>query len=164
MNSMRKRIIIQASARAEGDTHRVVRHMAEEFDASVIDLLDYTIYPFSYDQSYPDDDQFLEVYHKYVLANEHLIFATPVYWYTMSGLLKNFLDRFSDLLMTHKDLGRQLRGKELSVISVANDEEVPAKFFAPFFSTAKYLGMQYGRIWHGYVESDRVRYAEQLPF
>ena len=39
------------------------------------------------------------------------IFVTPVYWYSMSGQMKIFLDRITDLLKWHKDEGRKIRGK-----------------------------------------------------
>ncbi len=41
-----------------------------------------------------------------------LIFATPVYWYSMSGIMKVFFDRITDLLTIKKDIGRKLKGKK----------------------------------------------------
>ena len=46
-----------------------------------------------------------------------IIFATPVYWYSMSGILKVFIDRITDLLTIEKELGRKLRGKKMAVVS-----------------------------------------------
>jgi multimeric flavodoxin WrbA len=56
--------------------------------------------------------------------------VTPVYWYTMSGIMKVFFDRFSDLLRIEKDLGRKLRGKSMAVISCGADEI--RRFFATY--------------------------------
>ncbi|WP_400246653.1 flavodoxin family protein [Niallia sp. JL1B1071] len=33
-----------------------------------------------------------------VLAHDILIFSTPIYWFSMSGLMKNFIDRWSHFL------------------------------------------------------------------
>ncbi|MCP4458779.1 MAG: NAD(P)H-dependent oxidoreductase [Cytophagales bacterium] len=38
--------------------------------------------------------------------------ATPVYWYSMSGIMKVFLDRIYDVLTIEKELGRKLHGKK----------------------------------------------------
>ncbi|OAV43068.1 flavodoxin family protein [Lewinella sp. 4G2] len=161
---MGKDLIIQASARADGDTFRVVEHLAAKSRATTIDLLDFKIYPFRYDQDYPEDDQFLGVFRYYILGADEITLATPIYWYTMSGLLKNFLDRFSDLLITHKELGRQLRGKELVVVSVGQDKKVPPSFYDPFFRTAEYLGMDFFHNYHAYLEDEMVVIEKQLPF
>ncbi|NJC27309.1 flavodoxin family protein [Neolewinella antarctica] len=149
-------LIIQASARPDGDTNKVVRHLAAELKADWIDLLDYKIYPFSYAQEYPGDDQFLELIRSKILTHDKLILATPVYWYTMSAQLKQFLDRISDLLMTHKDLGRQLRGKSLGSVSVGLNTELVTGFHDPFRHTAVYLGMELIEPNHGWVERNRV--------
>lgn len=149
-------LLLQASARPHGDTHRVAHQLATELGAKHIDLLDYHIAPFNYSQEYPDDDDFLRLIETEVLPQEQIIFASPVYWYAMSGPLKIFFDRLSDLLKSQKELGRQLRGKRMSVLSVCNDETFYHEFFAPFRLSAEYLGMAYGPEWHGWVEDENV--------
>jgi len=71
------------------------------------------------------------------------------------------LARISDLLKSRKELGRQLRGKRMSVLSVGNDEEVNDSFYRAFYLSAKYLGMQYGPIWHGWLEGDKSTRIQQ---
>lgn len=46
-----------------------------------------------------------------------IILATPVYWYSMSALMKTFIDRWGDLLDIRKDIGRRLTNKELYIIT-----------------------------------------------
>lgn len=46
---------------------------------------------------------------------DNIVFATPVYWYAMSGRMKIFFDRFTDLLYTHKSIGKNLKGKKLFI-------------------------------------------------
>ncbi len=161
MSSTLPILILQASARPKGDTFHVAQRLAEELRAGHIDLLDYKIYPFSYDQIYPADDDFLRLIEEEILPHEQIIFASPVYWYSMSGPLKIFFDRISDLLKSRKELGRQLRGKRMSVLSVGNDEEVNDSFYRAFYLSAKYLGMQYGPIWHGWLEGDKSTRIQQ---
>lgn len=147
-------LLLQASARPNGDTYRVAQHLARKLDADHLDLLNYKIHPFNYDQAYPPDDDFLRLIAEEVLSRDQIIFASPVYWYSMSGPMKIFFDRLSDLLKSRKDLGRQLRGKRLSVLSVSNDEAINASFYDAFRLSAEYLGMDYGPVWHGWVAED----------
>lgn len=138
-----KTLILQASARPHGDTHRAVLRLAAELAADLLDLLDYSLHHYRYDHAYPPDDQFPELIarcHSY----DRLILASPVYWYSMSGHLKVFVDRLTDLLTVQPETGRRLRGKTLGVLGVSDDGDVEACFFKPFELTAGYLGMTYG--------------------
>lgn len=154
-------MILQASARPDGNTAAVARHLERELDALTLDLLEYRIHPFRYDQRYPADDKFLHLIRHAVLPYDHLVFATPVYWYTMSAGMKTFFDRLSDLLMTEKDLGRQLRGKRMSVLSVGERNDCPPHFAEPFRLTAGYLGMGFEAHWHGWLEEGLVHLVEK---
>ena len=70
--------------------------------------------------------------------------------------MKMFLDRISDLLLHHKDLGRQLRGKSMGVISSTNFSEASIEFEAPFRETSKYLGMNYVGHFHGLIKEGLI--------
>lgn len=148
-------LIIFGSARADGDTSKVTRALAAELEATVVDLLDYHVAAYSYEGTYPEADNFISLLEE-ALAYDHLVLASPVYWYTMSAQLKTFLDRFTDLLTTHKYLGRQLRGKQLSVLSCANDGQVNDSFYDAFRLSAAYLDMRYGNEWHGWISDKGV--------
>jgi len=150
-------LLLQASARPHGNTHQVAKQLAATENADLLDLLDYKIYPFNYDQEYPEDDNFLQLITEEVLPRDSIIFATPGYWYTMSGALKDFFDRLSDLLKSRKDLGRQLRGKRMAVMACSNDEEINDSFFSAFQLSAKYLGMEYGPEWQGWLVDGEVQ-------
>lgn len=149
-------LLLQASARPNGDTYHVSSKLAAELKADHIDLLNYKIYPFNYAQAYPADDDFLRLIEEEILPREQIVFASPVYWYSMSGPMKIFFDRLSDLLMSRKDLGRQLRNKRMSVLSVSNDEIVNASFYDAFRLSAEYLGMDYGPVWHGWLDGEQT--------
>ena len=152
--------LLQASARPDGNTFQVATRLARELNAVHLDLLNYRVYPFRYDQCYPSDDGFLHLVRHALLPYDRIVFATPVYWYTMSGGMKTFFDRLSDLLVSEKEVGRQLRGKTMSVLSVSNGDDLPEHFTEPFRLTAAYLGMTFGESWHGWVDSGQPRLVQ----
>jgi NAD(P)H-dependent FMN reductase len=135
-------LVILGSARAAGDTSRLVNVLFAEQEIQVLDLLDHPIYPYSYEGSYPATDCFDQVVAQ-LLKHPLLIFATPVYWYSMSGLMKNFFDRLTDLVTIEKRKGRQLQRKKVLLLAVGSDEELPEGFEVPFRRTAEYLDMEY---------------------
>ncbi|MFK8165580.1 MAG: flavodoxin family protein [Lewinella sp.] len=154
-------LILQSSARPKGNTYKVSRHLAEVLEADHLDLLSYKIYPFNYEQVYPADDDFFQLVEAQILPRQQIIFASPVYWYSMSGPMKIFFDRLSDLLKSRKELGRQLREKRMSVLSVGNDDVVNDSFFDAFRLSAEYLGMTYGPEWHSWLEGPSPRLEER---
>ncbi|MCR9717732.1 NAD(P)H-dependent oxidoreductase [Vibrio parahaemolyticus] len=72
-----------------------------------------------------------------------MVFASPVYWYSMSAQLKVFFDRLSDLLTIEKELGRKLKGKSISVLSTGYNLDLPACFVQPFELTASYMQLEF---------------------
>jgi multimeric flavodoxin WrbA len=153
-------LIVVASARRNGNTMQAARQLQAELGADVVDLLDLNIGPFRYDQDYPESDDFLDFIEVKLLKYSSVVFASPVYWYSMSGGMKTFFDRMSDLLKSRKELGRQLRGKEMSILSCSGDDEVFPSFFLPFRLSADYLGMTYGKEWHAWVDEDGLHLNE----
>lgn len=152
---MNTKVIIQASARVNGNTQKVVNELNKNSDFDVVILASKNIGHFSYDFSNSDDD-FLPLIKKIIEKYDIIIFVTPMYWYTMSGYLKVFLDRISDLLVVHKELGRQFRGKKMGFISNAIDDDRPKGFEMPFEKSAKYLGMKYLGDVHAYFFEEDI--------
>src|SRR5687768_17399635 len=137
-----KPLVILASARKQGDTSNFLNQVFDAHDYELIDLLDVRISPYNYLNDYPDTDEFLEVI-DVLLKHRIVVFATPVYWYAMSGLMKTFFDRFTDVVTSKKYLGKQLRGKYTFLLAVGADEELPIGFEIPFKLTSEYLNMTY---------------------
>jgi multimeric flavodoxin WrbA len=135
-------LVISGSARKEGDTNYFVDFLLEGIDHKIIELHEYTIAPFNYEASYPSDDAFLKICAD-LLAHDKLIFATPVYWYSMSGVMKTFFDRFTDLVTIKKQIGRELKGKSTFLIAVGTGERLPDGFELPFKLTSDYLEMTF---------------------
>ena len=149
-----KRIIIQASARAKGNTNTVIEALNKELKFDTIDLLDYQIGHYDYEHRNQDDD-FLPLIRR-LLSYDLIVFATPVYWYSMSSRMKTFLDRITDCLKIEKDLGRQLRGKSMASLSCGSEPDAIPGFFYPFRESADYLGMHYLGDVHTWMESPEV--------
>lgn len=156
---MGKTLIILGSARGDGNTAQATRTLKESTGGKILDLLDHRIAPFDYGNDYPVGDEFTALI-KRVIIYDRLILASPVYWYSMSGPMKMFLDRFTDLLTYHRDLGTRLRGKELGVLSCSGEQTVNPGFYEPFRLTAEYLGMPYGPERHAWVRGSRVELLE----
>jgi multimeric flavodoxin WrbA len=135
-------LILLASARKQGDTRKFIEAVFAKTDHEIIDLLDYNISSFNYLNEYPKEDSFLKIIEA-LLGHKKIVFATPVYWYAMSGLMKTFLDRFTGLVTAQKHIGRQLKGKSIFLLAVGTDKALPDGFEIPFQLTSAYFGMLY---------------------
>ncbi|MEG0852038.1 flavodoxin family protein [Flavobacterium plurextorum] len=137
-----KKVIILGSSRKNGNTTKIIDEISKEYNIDVVNLSDYNISYYDYESKNIEDD-FLPLIKKIIENHDTFIFATPIYWYNMSGIMKVFFDRFSDLIRIEKETGRKLRGKKIGVISNSHDNEIEESFYIPFKKTADYLGMEY---------------------
>lgn len=147
-------VIILASSHSFGNTRKIVdEFLLINSEADLIDLNDYSFSYFDYEFKNASDD-----FHSLiavVLEFDTVIFATPIYWYTMSAQLKTFFDRLSDFLYDgKKKIGRRFRGMNMATISCGRDDELFDGFAMPFKETAKYLGMNYIGHLHTWLEND----------
>ena len=84
-----RKLIILGSSRKDGDTKKVVDELVKLTGWDLIDLNDYKISYYDYEHKNLDDD-YLPLMRKIIANYDVLIFATPVYWYSMSGIMKVF--------------------------------------------------------------------------
>ena len=58
-----------------------------------------------------------------ILPHDIILFATPIYWYSMTGIMKNFIDRWSQMLRdsNYPDFKEQMSAKKAYVIAVGGD-------------------------------------------
>ncbi|KAB2913216.1 MAG: NAD(P)H-dependent oxidoreductase [Bacteroidetes bacterium] len=135
-------LVILASARKHSDTQKLVELVFKDTEYTLLDLLDYNIAPYNYEEKYHADDEFLRVVEQ-MLSHQLIVFATPVYWYAMSGTMKIFFDRLSDIVGSQKHLGRQMKGRYTTLITISSDKDLPEGFEVPFKRTSEYLDMNY---------------------
>jgi len=133
-------LVINGSARHDSNTLLAVKKLSPFSEYDIVSLHEYNLQYYAYDQD-PCED-FLKIVQKMIEANE-IIFATPVYWYAMSGRMKNFFDMFTKLITVHKDLGRNLKDKNVYLIAQGSDEEIPNGFSVPFERTSSYFEMSF---------------------
>ena len=137
-----KIIVIVGSSRNDGDASSLTKQLIEKTKWDLINLNNYEFSYFDYEHKNRNDD-YLKLIKEIVKKYDTLIFITPVYWFSMSGIMKVFFDRFTDLLTIEKELGRKLRGKKMAVMSCSIGENLGQNFWLPFSETTKYLGMEY---------------------
>lgn len=149
-------VVIFGSSRSNGNTRKILDELLSiKKSIDIIDLNDYRVGYFDYDFKNKDDD-FIAIM-KRVVEYETIVFASPIYWYSMSAQLKTFFDRISDLLVEgKKDHGRKLRGMNMAVISCSSDENIIEGFEMPFKESAAYLGMHYKGHLHTWVDEDSM--------
>jgi len=148
-----KTVIIFGSSRGDGNTRKIVEEILSKSEFDMINLQDHDISYFEYDFKNKGDD-FIPMMERVVEDYDTIVFATPVYWYTMSAIMKTFFDRFSDLVRDRKDIGRQLRGMNMAMISTGHADDLGEGFNLPFTRSANYLGMNYLGDMHSWVNED----------
>ena len=139
-------LVILASARADSHTAATVHAVLAGRTATVIDLTDVDIQHYEYNRPM-DRDGFARVA-KSMVAHDVIVFATPVYWYAMSGRMKVLFDRFTDLVTVRKDMGRQLQGHGMALLACGSEPLMPDGFEVPFRETASYLKMNYRGVFY----------------
>jgi multimeric flavodoxin WrbA len=145
---MASAIALFGSSRRNGNTGQLIDHIATELHVEVVDLGQLRMSPYDYEHRNRDDD--FEPLMQRVLEFDHLIIASPVYWYAVSPPVKVFLDRISDYLDIPELLqhGRRLRGKTGHIACTSIYETAPTPFVGSLTETFTYLGMRFGGIVH----------------
>jgi multimeric flavodoxin WrbA len=152
---MKKGIILLGSSNSVGNTYKAANYIQQKTGFPIVDLKTKNIGQFDYEFKNKEDD-FLPLMKDIVENYDLIIFASPIYWYSMSGIMKKFFDRISDCLYDNgnKEIGRKLRGKQMAVLSSSSGSEKIASFYIPFIESAKYLGMNYLGDVHTWVVED----------
>lgn len=157
-------VAIFASANSNGNTRQLMDWISNELNIKVIDLTEKNISPYDYEHKNINDD-FMPVMNE-ILEYEKIIFATPIYWYSVSAQMKVFLDRTTDFLQLEefKDVGRKLRNKTSYVVCTSASEAADNDFLSTFKKTFYYLGVNYKGHVHancgeGYIAE---RYVEDV--
>lgn len=158
MSKSNEPLIITSFARDQSDIKRLVEAALVDRTATVVDLHKKRISSYRYDETDRGDD-FLTIAED-MATREVIVFATPVYWYAMSGALKQFFDRLTDLITVRKDLGRALKGAKIYLLVCGTDETLPLGFEEPFRLTADYFDASYAGSFYWQVTKDGTLTSE----
>ncbi|KWW21997.1 NAD(P)H-dependent oxidoreductase [Peribacillus simplex] len=120
--------VIYGGTRPDGNTEILTEYLIEGIATEKFYLKDYNIKPImdmrhSKDGFQDRSDEYNSIIER-ILPCDILIFATPIYWYSMSGTMKNFIDRWSQTLRDPKypDFKNRMASKKAFVIAVGGDE------------------------------------------
>src|SRR5690625_132321 len=120
--------VIYGGTRQDGKIEIITERVVEGLSVERIYLKDYKIQPiedFRHSKSgfHTVDDNYNEIIDR-IVPHDILIFATPIYWYGMSGTLKNFIDRWSQTLKDsqYPNFKTTMATKRACVIAVGGDE------------------------------------------
>jgi len=149
---MNNTIILFASSRRNGNTGKLTDRIAKELGVEIVDLGKLQLSPFDYDHKNRGDD--FEPLMDRVFEYNNIIFASPIYWYSVAPAMKIFIDRISDYLDLPDLLekGRLLRGKKGYVICTCISDLPDEPFINAFKNTFEYLGMEFG----GYINANCI--------
>ena len=105
---MEKILFVNSSPNRDGNTYRIGEELLKDKEHDVLQMADYRIS--QYGQVFEDDEmkEVLKEMDKYDI----LVIGSPVYWYTVGGMLKTFIDR---LYMLPE--AEALRGKKLYLLA-----------------------------------------------
>lgn len=142
-------IIIFGSSRKNGNTAQLVSEYAKLTDSKVVDLSNYTISHFNYTEQ---QDDFIELINE-IIQYKTVVLASPVYWYSVSSIMKTFLDRITELLIFNKDLGRQLRNKKGILLATGATDNPEPCFEQQIKLSFDYLGIDYKGMLYCFCEN-----------
>lgn len=119
--------VLYGGTRPNGNSEILTEQVIQGITAETIYLRDYRILPIddmrhSAEGFQDRDDDYNSIIDR-ILPHDILLFSTPIYWYSMSGTMKNFIDRWSQTLRDAKypDFKKQMAAKKAFVIAVGGD-------------------------------------------
>lgn len=147
--------VIYGGTRANGNTEFLAEQVVQGLPVERIYLRDYTIRPIEdlrhAEQGFQPIDDDYEAIMDRVLKHDTLLFATPIYWYGMSGLMKNFIDRWSQTLRDARrpHFREMMAAKTGYVIAVGGDD--PLLKGLPLVQQFQHIFGFFGTRYGGYI-------------
>ena len=154
----RRFLFVLGSARLEGNTELLARRAAEQLPSDVeqqwIRLAEHPLPDFEdvrhdSDRVRPASDSRTGQLLDATLAATDIVIASPLYWYSVSGLAKRYLDYWAGWLRTPGlDFKATLAGRTLWGVSVRADREpsVADPMIGTLNNSAAYMGMRFGGV------------------
>ncbi len=152
---------IVASARRDGNTEWLTRKAAEHLPAGIaqrwLHLTDLPLPPFADIRHsvgvYPEPQGNERVLFDATLAASDLVFAVPLYWYSVPASAKLYLDYWSGWLrVPGADFKARMAGKTLWGVCALSDEDQKQAdpLIGTLAMTADYMKMAFGGVLLGY--------------
>ncbi len=145
--------VIYGGTRSNGNTEQLTERVISEMEAEKIVLKDYDIQPiedYRHDEAgFPRvGDDYKQLIDR-MLSHDVIIFATPIYWYGISGTLKNFIDRWSQSIKEYPNFKERMAEKQAYVVAVGGDK--PLLKGLPLIQQFQYIFSFVGTAFGGYV-------------
>jgi multimeric flavodoxin WrbA len=149
-----KIIALYGSSRSQGNSEKLAETAFEGVEVTHVYLRDRHIKPIV-DQRHDDggfqpvDDDY-DVTIQQVLEHDVILFITPLYWYGMSGLMKNFVDRWSQSLRDTRYAFKEEMGKKKAYVMVTGGDNPNIKAL-PLIQQFQYIFDFVGMEFTGYI-------------
>jgi multimeric flavodoxin WrbA len=141
-------LTLYGSTRKEGNSELLADIIVDGLDCTRIHLMDQTIQPIRDQRHDPKGFRTIHDDHprlvREMLSHDIILFATPIYWYGMSGIMKNFIDRWS---MYYADFSFKERMSEKEAIVVITGGDEPKvkglTLIQQFYWIFEFMGMRF---------------------
>lgn len=147
--------VIYGGNRPDGNTEILTKLATQGVVVEEIYLKDYLIEPIidkrHAEEGFPEvNDDYNSIIDR-ILPHDILIFSSPIYWYSMTGIMKNFIDRWSQTLKDKKypDFKKQMAQKGAYVIAVGGDD--PYMKGLPMIQQFQHIFGFMGTTFEGYI-------------
>jgi multimeric flavodoxin WrbA len=141
-------LALYGSTRKGGNSELLADTIVNGLDCTKIHLMDHVIQPIR-DQRH-DPEGFRPVHDDHprlvqeMLSHDIILFATPIYWYGMSGIMKNFIDRWSMYYADHTFKERMSEKEAIVVITGGDNPHVKGmSLIQQFYLIFDFMGMRF---------------------
>ena len=147
--------VIHSSSRVNGNTEYLTYQAIPKEKGTHIYLRDYNIEPIiderHSEEGFPEVNDDHEGLIDRILEHDVLVFSTPIYWYSMSGPMKTFIDRWSQIMRNpnYAHFREELGKKKAYFIAVGGDH--PKVKGLPLVQQFNYICQFYGMSFEDYV-------------
>ncbi|AIF44778.1 MULTISPECIES: flavodoxin family protein [Virgibacillus] len=147
--------VIHGSSRQNGNAEYLAYHAVPKEKATHIHLQDYHIQQIiderhevkGFKNVHDDHKELIDL----MLRHEIIVFSTPIYWYSLSGPMKTFIDRWSQIMRdpNYAHFRGELKKKKAYLIAVGGDN--PTIKGLPLVQQFNYICQFFGMEFAGYV-------------
>jgi multimeric flavodoxin WrbA len=149
-----KYLFLLSSSRVNGNSETLARAAAESLpagaEATWLRLGDHPLPPFEdlrHSSGYGDPEGTSKFLLEATLEADHVVFVTPVYWYSVSAPLKRYLDEWSAWLRAPSAnfRARMAQKTYCAIVSTSGD----AEHAAPTLKTLEFCAEYFSALWRG---------------